>query len=281
VNASAASSGIGLVAPADAPALARAAGARAAEIVDRLRGLRPEQLGALSALPGWSRLTIACHLRYGAVASSRMTTEAQAGRTTAFYPGGRTEDRPATLQPQRGEAPADVVADLARASIGLADVWSGLSADAWGTPVREPAGAADLGPIDLATLAMLRLTEVDVHGSDLGLGLEAWSDPLLDLGLPFRVAWAARRARHGAPGAPARTGRWVLAATDGPTFRLSATEEGVTAEKTDRAEAGDAVVKGSRRDLLALLLGRPPVGRLAYAGQVERARRFRDAFPGP
>jgi uncharacterized protein (TIGR03083 family) len=275
--------GAGLVASADAPALARAAAERAVAIADRLAGLAPADLEGPSSLPDWSRLTIACHLRYGAEASWRMTLDARAGRPTAFYPGSRAEQRPATLRPRPGEAPTEVVADLVAASARLADTWAALSPAAWATRVREPGANVDLGPIDLATLAMLRLTEVDVHGADLAVGLDGWSDVFIAVGLPFRVSWAAaRRARRPAPGSPTPvTGRWVLQATDGTAFRLIATATGTRVEAAVHAEAGEAVVKGSRRDLLALLLGRPPRRPLAYAGDVALARRFTDAFPGP
>lgn len=262
--------------PADAPALAEAAAARTVAIVERLVALPPAGLAAPSALAGWSRLTIACHLRYGAIAARRMTGATLAGEATSFYPGGRATERPATLEPGPGEAPAGVIAGLAVTSDRLAAVWAGLAPDDWAAPVREPAGNADLGAITLATLALLRLTEVEVHGSDLGLGLDTWSEPFLAAALPFRVAWTAARRSPGS-----LTGRWVLEATDEPAFRLTAHANGATAEATDRAEPGEAVVKGARRDLLALLLGRPPIGDLAYEGDGALARRFNEAFPGP
>ena len=93
----------------------------AAEITGRTRmlvaALERCDLLAPSALPEWSRLTIACHLRYGAEALARMTHDALAGRTTAYYPGGRDEQRPGTLVPRRGEAPVDVVQSLADAGL--------------------------------------------------------------------------------------------------------------------------------------------------------------------
>jgi hypothetical protein len=74
---------------------------------------------------------------------------------------------------------------------------------------------------------------------------------------------------------------WVLQATDGPTFRVTATARAARAELTDRLGADDAVVKGARRNLLALLLGRPPLGELSHGGDAVRAQRFSEAFPGP
>ena len=46
-------------------------------------------------------------------------------------------------------------------------------------------------------------------------------------------------------------------------------------------DAADATIEGSSRDLLALLLGRPPREPLCFGGNVALAESFGDAFPGP
>lgn len=52
-----------------------------------------------------------------------------------------------------------------------------------------------------------------------------------------------------------------------------------------RAAGGDdaptATINGTKRDLLALLLGRPCLHELTYDGDADFGRRFSDAFPGP
>src|SRR5688572_3617156 len=98
--------------------------ARTAVLVDALRGT---DLLAPSELAGWSRLTIACHLRYGAEAMHRMTVETLAGQTTAYYPKGRATQRPGTLEPRPGESPMDVVESLAEASAALDEAWAALT----------------------------------------------------------------------------------------------------------------------------------------------------------
>jgi hypothetical protein len=72
-------------------------------------------------------LTIACHLRFGAEALCRMTTETLVGLPTAYYPNGRDEQRPATLKPKPDERPSDVALTLALDSAALNKVWAGLT----------------------------------------------------------------------------------------------------------------------------------------------------------
>jgi len=254
---------------------------RTDEVVAALRALDGDGLRAPSALPDWSRLTIACHLRYGAEAFGRMTAAALEDQTVAYYPGGRAARRPATLEPAAGEGPADVVASLAEHGQVLDGLWTGLSEDRWDLVVREPDDAPDLGPLPLNRLPLLRLTEVEVHGTDLDLGLADWSDVFVRVALPFRLGWLnARRTNHRSVDA-AVTGSWLLTASDGPTWRVAVDEGTVRSEPAGRKAPADAVIEAPARDLLALLLGRPLRAEPRYGGDVALARAFSRAFPGP
>jgi uncharacterized protein (TIGR03083 family) len=253
---------------------------RTTPLIARLRRFEAD-LDAPSSLPGWSRLTVACHLRYGATALLRMTSDALAGRETAYYPAGRATQRPTTLVPGPGERPGDVLSDWARAAARLDDVWASLAPEAWSTTVTEPADNADLGPVPLARLALARLTEVDVHGVDLDIGSPDWSTTLVDLALPARLAWlSTRRANHRDVDRSLQ-GSWLLVGDD---LRWTVT---VTGDRTRSAPAGPttdparATLVGSRRDLLALLLGRPRRRPLQIEGDVEFGAAFGRAFPGP
>ena len=236
---------------------------------------------APSNLPDWSRLTIACHLRYGARASLRMTKESLAGVATSFYPMGRSSERPGTLNPGPGERPSGVVMSLGEESARLQDLWAGLSRADWGTEINEPEDNRDLGRTTLADLALLRLTEVEVHGSDLGLGLQDWSDVFVDAALPARIAWlATRRSNHRAVD-PDLQGSWLLVAEDGPCWRISVTGDQVTIQGPDRILDADCEIRGSSRDLLSTLLGRTTTGSLSLSGNMTLAQGFSRAFPGP
>lgn len=264
-----------VVDPDDGPALAAVAARRGRELVGALEGLGHDDLAAPSALPGWSRLTIVCHLRYGAAALQQVTADALAGRPTSFYPGGRARQRPATLEPRPGESPSDVVRSYARREAELAARWHDLDPAAWATPVREPADNADLGVRTLAVHAALRATEVEVHGTDLDIGLADWSATFVRLTYPFRARWLAERSLtvvdddDGGGGSAPRT--WQLAATDGPSFLVTVERGHVTVVPADEA-AGAEVIAAPARDLLALLLGRAvPPGAASFAA----------AFRGP
>jgi hypothetical protein len=94
-------------------------------------------------------------------------------------------------------------------------------------------------------MAILRLTEIEVHGTDLDIGLPEWSDVFVGAALPRRLARLQRRAAQ-APGA------WIIS--------------GVHVGDASEPEGIDA----SDRDLLAMLLGRNTL-----------SETFSRAFPGP
>ena len=199
-----------------------ALGHRSRRIAESLRELGEDELLQHSELPEWSRLTIACHLRFGAEALARMTRATVAGHAVAYYPEGRDRQRPRTLEPLPDESSTEVVESMALRSEELYQLWSELDAGAWGVTVLEPPDKRDLGPIPLGRLPLLRLTEVEVHGTDLGLRLGDWSKLFVDTVLPMRLSWLnVRRANHRAFGADLQ-GSWLLVETDGPRCIASA-----------------------------------------------------------
>lgn len=270
---------------AEAGEMAAVAARRTTQLISLLR--RPDvALHGPSLLPGWSRLTVVCHLRYGATALLRMSFDALAGREAAYYPSGRARQRPATLVPGRGERPGDVLDDWADAAGRLDRLWAGLSQDAWGVTVREPADNPDLGALPLAGLALARLTEIDVHGVDLDVGFPDWSTTLIDVALPARLArLQVRRSNHRQVDRRVQ-GTWLLAADD---VRWVITVDGDRVVSRPAAACdgdGDerrarATITGTRRDLLALLLGRPRRQPLRIGGDREFGTAFERAFPGP
>jgi hypothetical protein len=174
-----------------------------------------------------------------------------------------------------------VVESLALLSDELHEEWSALDSSAWDARVVEPTDDPDLGSIPLGRFPLLRLTEVEVHGTDLGLNLCDWSEIFISTVLPMRLDWLnVRRANHRAFDAQLE-GSWLLVTSDGPTYRVSvdgAKVESRTAPPDSRARA---VIETTSRDLLALLLGRalnsPPV----IMGDIAFGQSFPLAFPGP
>jgi hypothetical protein len=266
------------VEPAAAGACNEQAWKRTTEVVAALEAVVDPEGPTL--LEGWSRLTVACHLRYGALGSRRVTAEALAGREAAFYPEGRSVQRPGTLAPAPGESASDVLRSLAEEGRLLYELWSDLSAHQWQKDLVEPADNPDYGRISISVLPLLRLTEVEVHGSDLDLGLSEWSDTFVEVALPSRIAWLAIRRRDPSLYEPDVQGSWLLAAKGGPRWLVSVNGEEVESRPAGPDDTADSVIEGTGRDLLAMLLGRPR-GPLDTTGDTELAGSFKRAFPGP
>lgn len=269
-------------APLPGPELAAASASRAAEVVEALAALSDAELAAPSLLPDWARTTIACHLRFGARTLLAMTQDALAGREASYYPGGRGRQRPGTLVPERGESARDVVASLGEVGRSLDEAWAALSPPEWSLTVHEPADNHDLGSVPLAHLPMSRLTEVEVHGVDIGAGLSDWSPWFVSVALPYRIWRLGQRVPPAVSGAGERVS-WLLTANDGPSCRVAVTAGAVQAEVVESpATAGaEAVLEATGRDLLALLLGRPLVATLAISGDRAVGAAFPRFFPGP
>lgn len=272
----------GLVDDIDLAAEVASAGRiRTQRLIDMLRGLDPRSFDRPSRLPGWTRTTIVCHLRYGTHALLNMTADTLAGRATAYYPEGRAAQRPTTLCLAPGEEPDEVIDEWAGNARQLDRLWASLSASGWATAITEPAGNRDLGPVPIARLALARLTEVDVHGVDLGIGFPDWSDTLIKVALPTRLAWLPTRRSNHRPVDASVQGSWRLLAQDFDWIVTVDADQVTSLPARNGAVGVRATIRGDRRDLLALLLGRPPREQLSYDGDVEFAAAFARAFPGP
>ena len=258
-----------------------AAAARRHDELERLLCQVAEMdLSAPSLLPGWSRLTITCHLRFGAEANHSMTLATLDGKDASFYPEGRARQRPSTLVPRGNEQPGEVVESLGGVQSELDSLWRTLDFNQWKLSVQEPADNADLGPITLGMLALLRLTEVEVHGHDLDIGCGPWSEVFVETALPMRVRWLATRRSNHASVDQSIQGRWILRPIDGMPFSVLANDDGVAISEGSEVD-GDAEISGSKRDLLAFLLGRIQVSALSVSGDRQLAESFARAFPGP
>lgn len=209
-----------------------------------------------------------------------MTTATLSGTTTAFYPDGRSVQRDTTLRPRPSEQAHDVITSLSMRSAELHNLWAQLDRPSWTTIVREPDGLEDVGPLCLAEHTVLRLTEVEVHGTDLGLGLDPWSDLFVRAALPFRLRrLQGRRVDLVAVGG--ERGSWLLDATDGPSYIVSLARPFPVVRPAEHGERVTASIRASSRDLLAIVLGRPSEGRPSLSGDAGFAEAFSRAFPGP
>ena len=155
-------------------------------------------------------------------------------------------------------------------------LWTNLSEEDWQRRIDDP----DHGAIAVSRLLVLRLTEAEVHGSDLNLpGLDAWDDLFVDRVLPLRLAWL-ERARHHPDADVSLNGSWLI--SDGHAcWRVVADGHNVRAHDADAKADADCGIAGSRRDLLAWILGRPTEEPIAHSGNLALANSFKRAFPGP
>ena len=245
------------------------------QVVDVL-GHRLAVMTGESLLDGWSRVAVVAHLRYIAEAMQRMTVAALEGRSEPMYPGGRAHARAATLVLRPGETVGSLVASLAQETAALDALWRSLPETSWAVGLDDP----DHGSMPLSRLLALRLTETEVHSTDLDLpGIDPWDDAFVHAVLPLRVAWLDR-ARHRPDADLTVDGswhltdddrHWIVAATNGDV------QAGISVEHRD----ADCTIRGSARDLLALILGRPSNAPLLLEGDTELAAKFKAAFPGP
>ena len=260
--------------------IAAAVAARHRELEELVADLEEPDLRAPSSLPGWSRLTVLCHLRYGAEASLAITEGARRGERVAFYPDGRDAQRPWTLLPRPGEAPFDVVREARRAADALDSVWARLGPTDWDVVAVEPDANPDLGPISLGALALLRLTEVEVHGRDLEIGAAPWSDTFVETVLPMRLRWlSTRRSNHREVDRSVR-GTWVFRPDGGDAHVVRLTDDGVSVVPDEATDDG-VEFAGSPHALLGFLLGRLPMDALRVEGDPGLAAAFSRAFPSP
>jgi hypothetical protein len=135
--------------------------------------------------------------------------------------------------------------------------------------------------VPLARLALLRLTEVEVHGTDLGLDLDDWGETFVLLALPLRIEWLTSRRTNHRDFDRTLNGSWLLVATDGPTYRVSVNGSRVAAQPASPGTPARSSITATSRDLLALLLGRPFQSPPIIGGDIQFGESFSAAFPGP
>jgi hypothetical protein len=128
---------------------------------------------------------------------------------------------------------------------------------------------------------VLRLTEVEVHAGDLLLGLDGWSDTLVEYGLPLRFERLGQRLANQPPIDHTYEGTWLLRTLEGEAWTVTLEPKRAEVRAADYDTRNDATITASRRDMLAFLLGRPLETEAVYAGDVDLAASFQKAFPGP
>jgi maleylpyruvate isomerase len=195
------------------------------------------QARAASRLPGWSVGHVLTHLARNADSHTGMFEAAARGTIADQYPGGMAQ-RTGDIEAGAARTATALLADLRGACARLDQVWTDTDDQAWALG-QGRTGTAD--EVSLAELVFRRWREVEVHHADLGLGFgwPDWSDAYVDLELDR----AAARLVHRLPAGVAlrleptdRVGAWIVAPEP----------------------LEPVVVRGTRHELLAWLLGREP-----------------------
>jgi maleylpyruvate isomerase len=227
---------------ADPGALAAELGSRVEEATKRLEQTAAEttddQARAPSQLPDWSRGHVLTHLARNADGLRNLLVWARTGVETAQYPS--VQARNDGIEAGAGRRAAELAADIAESAAQFAAEAARLSGADWTVQV---AGVRGSGHPAWFTL-WRRLSEVEIHHVDLGLGYrpadwpEQFSSQCLDL-----VA-----DRFSGPDCVAAL---LVSTDDGAEYRIGPPGQPAT-----------VTVTGQTRELLAWLIGRAAGNRL-------------------
>ncbi|GAA4897771.1 maleylpyruvate isomerase family mycothiol-dependent enzyme [Streptomonospora salina] len=138
-------------------------------------GVRPDQIGGPSLLPGWTRGHVLAHVARNADALVRLLEGAREGRQADLYPSRDDRDREIEEGADRG--PEEQAADLEDSAERLAEAVRSMPKKAWKFEIRLPDGRV----FPAARIPWMRLSEVEYHHVDLGLDYApgAWPQPFV------------------------------------------------------------------------------------------------------
>jgi maleylpyruvate isomerase len=149
-------------------------------LIDEARTLTEDDVRAPSLLPGWSRARVLAHVARGADAMRTLLAGAQPGQDRSAHADRQTWEQATERAARMG--PSDLAADLADSAMALRSVVVRLPAEAWRVPLRIPG----LDPFPAAQVLTRRLTELELHHTDLGTGYGPadWPAAFADMELP-------------------------------------------------------------------------------------------------
>jgi maleylpyruvate isomerase len=208
--------------------------------------LSDDQIREPSLLPDWSRGHVLTHLARNADGLRNLLAWAATGVATPQYRS--SADRRAAIEAGAGRSAAELAADLEQSAARLDAAAAGLPASAWDAQVRDMLGAAHPAWFVL----FRRLTELEVHHVDLGLGYRPADWPRQFVTDMLERVLGDFAERPDVPGC-------LLVGTDtGRRLQLAAASR--------RCRPAAVTVSGPERELLAWLLGRDAGSRLSVTG---------------
>jgi maleylpyruvate isomerase len=159
-------------------------------LIDEARLLSGSDLRELSLLPGWSRGHVLAHLARGADATRSLLAGARAGQHRPAY--ASHSDRDAAIERSAAARAEELADDVAGSAMALRTVARQLPDEAWRYQVQGLGGAR----FPASQLLLRRLTEVELHHCDLGIGYgpDQWLATFrgMELGEPMRSQRAER-----------------------------------------------------------------------------------------
>ncbi|MCH7232286.1 maleylpyruvate isomerase family mycothiol-dependent enzyme [Glycomyces sp. L485] len=154
--------------------------------------LTDDEVRRPSLLPGWTRGHLLTHVARNADAMRNLLDWARTGIETPAYV--RAEARDADIEAGAGRSADDLRDDVAESAEAFAAEAESLTDAAWRTEVR----VLD-GPLFSAALLLpRRLTEVELHHTDLDIGYKAadWTGKFARMELPEPMrSWREERKR--------------------------------------------------------------------------------------
>ena len=149
-------------------------------LLDAARVLPEPDLRAPSLLPGWSRAHVLAHVARNADAMRNLLIGARVGQQRPAYASAQARED--DIEASAAQVPRDLMNDLADSAMALRTMIRQLPAEAWSFGVQM----LDSGPFPAADLLTRRLTEVELHHCDLGIGYDAakWPASFVQAQLP-------------------------------------------------------------------------------------------------
>uniref|UniRef100_UPI000DF7C0EC maleylpyruvate isomerase N-terminal domain-containing protein n=1 Tax=Desertihabitans aurantiacus TaxID=2282477 RepID=UPI000DF7C0EC len=142
---------------------------------------------APTALPGWTRAHLASHLARHAEALAAFVRGHLAGRPAPLYPS--REARDGDIERGAARSGLELQTDLDASAAALEEAFDEVPGPAWAERGEPRPGFA----VELGLLPVMRLTEVELHRVDLGLGARVQDLPA-EVALPLLGYLGLRQA---------------------------------------------------------------------------------------
>jgi maleylpyruvate isomerase len=133
-------------------------------LLDTARQITDEQARRPSLLPGWTVGHVLTHIARNADSLVNLATWARTGVKTPQYRSDEARD--ADIQAGAHRPAAELLQDVAESNKRISEALAAMPADKWDVMVEWRGGATKPAGV----IPSARLTEVEVHHADMGLG---------------------------------------------------------------------------------------------------------------